>query len=169
MIMKLDIHFEDNTLLTVQKKNEQWQLEGKDSTLDVLRTGSHSWHVLYNHKTYLVHLIDYDKTTKKVKVSINNKVTSFTIKTELDNLLHSLGLDKMNAQKMQDLKAPMPGLIVDIKVKEGQAVQQGDPLLVLEAMKMENVIKATGSATVKSIKVNTKDKVEKNAILIEFE
>jgi biotin carboxyl carrier protein len=167
--MKLDIHFEDNTLLAIEKKGEQWQLLNKNATVDVLQTDTQSWHVLYNNKTYLVHLIEYDKTTKQVKVSINNKTTSFTIKTELDNLLHSLGLDKINVQKMQDLKAPMPGLIVDVKVKEGQAVQQGDPLLVLEAMKMENVIKATGSATVKSIKVNAKDKVEKNTILIEFE
>ena len=167
--MKLDIHFEDNTLLAIEKKGEQWQLLNKNAIVDVLQTDTQSWHVLYNNKTYLVHLIEYDKTTKQVKVSINNKTTSFTIKTELDNLLHSLGLDKVNAQKMQDLKAPMPGLIVDVKVKEGQAVQQGDPLLVLEAMKMENVIKATGSATVKSIKVNAKDKVEKNTILIEFE
>lgn len=167
--MKLDIHFEDNTLLAIEKKGEQWQLLNKNATVDVLQTDTQSWHVLYNNKTYLVHLIEYDKTTKQVKVSINNKTTSFTIKTELDNLLHSLGLDKINVQKMQDLKAPMPGLIVDVKVKEGQVVQQGDALLVLEAMKMENVIKATGSATVKSIKVNAKDKVEKNTILIEFE
>jgi len=167
--MKLDIHFEDNTLLAIEKKGEQWQLLNKNAIVDVLQTDTQSWHVLYNNKTYLVHLIEYDKATKQVKVSINNKTTSFTIKTELDNLLHSLGLDKINTQKMQDLKAPMPGLIVDVKVKEGQAVQQGDALLVLEAMKMENVIKATGSATVKSIKVNAKDKVEKNTILIEFE
>jgi len=167
--MKLDIHFEDNTLLAIEKKGEQWQLLNKNAIVDVLQTDTQSWHVLYNNKTYLVHLIEYDKATKQVKVSINNKITSFSIKTELDNLLHSLGLDKINTQKMQDLKAPMPGLIVDVKVKEGQAVQQGDALLVLEAMKMENVIKATGSATVKSIKVNAKDKVEKNTILIEFE
>lgn len=167
--MKLDICFEDNTVLTVEKKGEQWQLHNKETLVDVLQTDTHSWHVLYKNKTHILHLIEYDKTTKQVKVSINGKIAIFTIKTELDNLLHSLGLDKVNTHKMQDLKAPMPGLIVDVKVKEGQAVQQGDPLLVLEAMKMENVIKATGSATVKSIKVNAKDKVEKNTVLIEFE
>lgn len=167
--MKSDIHFEDGTMLTIEKKGEQWQLQNKPSIIDVLQTDAHSWHVIYQDKTYIIHLIEYDKNAKQVKVSINNKVTSFILKTELDNLLHSLGLDKVNTQKMQDLKAPMPGLIVDIKVREGQAVQQGDPLLVLEAMKMENIIKATGSATVKSIKVNAKDKVEKNAVLIEFE
>lgn len=167
--MKLDIYFEDNTSLTIEKRGEQWQLQNKETFIDILQTDTQSWHVLYHNKTYLIHLIEYDKATKQVKAIINNKPIAFTIKTELDNLLHSLGLDKVNAQKMQDLKAPMPGLIVDVKVKEGQAVQQGDPLLVLEAMKMENVIKATGSATVKSIKVNAKDKVEKNTVLIEFE
>lgn len=168
--MKLDICFEnDNSTLTIEKTNAEWQLLNKNASIDVLQTDINSWHVLYQNKTYTVHLIEYNKATKQVKVSINNKTATFTVKTELDNLLHSLGLDKVNVHKMQDLKAPMPGLIVDIKVKEGQAVQQGDPLLVLEAMKMENIIKATGSATVKSIKVNAKDKVEKNTVLIEFE
>jgi acetyl/propionyl-CoA carboxylase alpha subunit len=167
--MKLDICFEDNSTLSIQKKNEQWQLPNKEIFPDVLQTDAQSWHVLYQNKTYTIHLIEYDKSTKQAKVSINGKTTTFTLKTELDNLLHSLGLDKVNTQKMQDLKAPMPGLIVDVKVKQGQAVNQGDPLLILEAMKMENVIKATGSAVVKNIKVNAKDKVEKNTVLIEFE
>ncbi len=62
----------------------------------------------------------------------------------------------------------MPGLLLDIKVQEGQEVQKGEILLILEAMKMENVIKAPTDARIKHIKVQKGQTVEKNQLLIEF-
>jgi biotin carboxyl carrier protein len=62
----------------------------------------------------------------------------------------------------------MPGLIIDLRVKEGDQVKAGDPLLILEAMKMENIIKASGDSIVKSLKVKKGETVEKNQVLIEF-
>ena len=62
----------------------------------------------------------------------------------------------------------MPGLIIQLLVKDGDEVKSGDTLLILEAMKMENIIKAPGDATVKSVKVRKGDGVEKNQVLIEF-
>ena len=62
----------------------------------------------------------------------------------------------------------MPGLILDLKVKPGDEVKKGDIVLILEAMKMENIIKSPGDGLVKSVKVKLKDSVEKNQILIQF-
>jgi biotin carboxyl carrier protein len=62
----------------------------------------------------------------------------------------------------------MPGLILSVAVAEGQEVKKGDPLLILEAMKMENVIKAPADATVKVIKVRKGDSVDKNQVLVLF-
>jgi biotin carboxyl carrier protein len=70
---------------------------------------------------------------------------------------------------MNELKAPMPGLVVDFLVEIGQEVQTGDKLMILEAMKMENVIKASGQGIVKKINVIKGQSVEKSQILIEFE
>ena len=66
------------------------------------------------------------------------------------------------------LKAPMPGLVVRIPVSEGQKVAAGASLLVLEAMKMENELRASGEGTVKAIRVRTGQAVEKGEVLIEF-
>ena len=63
---------------------------------------------------------------------------------------------------------PMPGMVLNVLVKEGDAVKKGDELLVLEAMKMENNIKAPGDGIVSEISVKSGDKVEKNQILIRF-
>lgn len=67
------------------------------------------------------------------------------------------------------IKAPIPGLVVKVLVEKGSQIEDGQPLIILEAMKMENIIKATGSGIVKAIKVSTKDAVEKNQVLIEME
>jgi biotin carboxyl carrier protein len=63
----------------------------------------------------------------------------------------------------------MPGLILDINVKIGQKVKEDDPLLILEAMKMENVLTSPRDGIIKSISVSKGDAVNKNQLLIEFE
>ena len=73
-----------------------------------------------------------------------------------------------NEKKLNEIKAPMPGLILDIKVEVGQEVKKGDPILILEAMKMENILKSPGDGIVKAIKVKVKDNVEKGQLLLEF-
>ncbi len=67
------------------------------------------------------------------------------------------------------LKAPMPGLVVRISVEEGAKVEAGSPLVVLEAMKMENELRATGPAVVRGVKVKPGQAVEKGQVLVEFE
>lgn len=67
------------------------------------------------------------------------------------------------------LKAPMPGLVVRIAVAEGQKVDAGAGLVVLEAMKMENELRAVAAGTVKTIRVKTGQAVEKGEVLIEFD
>jgi len=71
--------------------------------------------------------------------------------------------------RVKEVKAPMPGLVVTVEVEPGQKVKKGDGLLIIEAMKMENEIKAPFDATVKEIKVGIKQAVEKNQVLIIFE
>jgi biotin carboxyl carrier protein len=66
------------------------------------------------------------------------------------------------------LRAPMPGLVVRIQVEAGQAVAAGSPMIVLEAMKMENQLKAAAAVTVAAIRVTAGQAVEKGQILVEF-
>jgi biotin carboxyl carrier protein len=103
-----------------------------------------------------------------LQIKINQTTYNVSVKDKYDELLHQLGLDKALSNKLTNIKAPMPGLVLNILVGEGTEVKKGDALIVLEAMKMENILKAPADAKVKSVSVKKGMAVEKNQILIEF-
>ena len=70
---------------------------------------------------------------------------------------------------MSEITAPMGGKIVDVKVKPGDMVNEGDEVIILEAMKMELPVVANGSGTVKAVKCNKGDAVEAEAVLVVLE
>ncbi len=90
------------------------------------------------------------------------------LRDQYDDRLQALGMDASAGKKTGDLKAPMPGLVIDVAVSEGQQVKKGDTLVVLEAMKMENTLKAPGDAVVKKIHIEKGVTVEKNQVLIQL-
>jgi biotin carboxyl carrier protein len=99
---------------------------------------------------------------------INGKDFDVQLRDRYDDLLHELGLDTITAAKISDLKAPMPGLVVDILVQENSVVKKGDTLVILEAMKMENSLKATADTIVKKVLVKKGQAVEKNEVLVQL-
>ncbi len=125
--------------------------------------------VLYNGKSYTAIIESTDRKKKEVSLRINGQLYKTTIKEPIDLLLSNMGMDLKAMQKAEPVKAPMPGMVLKILVTPGQQINKGDGLVILEAMKMENILKATAPATVKAIKVNERTAVEKGTVLIELE
>lgn len=123
----------------------------------------------YNGKVFNGEILTEKAEDNFLEIKINHRVFSIRKKGELDELIASLGMDKPKIKKLRELKAPMPGRIVSLAIKIGQTLAVGDPILSLEAMKMENVLKAEGIGTVKSIFVIEQQVVEKGMVLIEFD
>lgn len=80
-----------------------------------------------------------------------------------------MGFEIGATKKINEIKAPMPGLILSVDVKIGQEVKEDDSLLVLEAMKMENVLTSPRDGIIKYISITKGETVNKNQLLIEFE
>lgn len=120
-------------------------------------------------KKYHGEIVDDSIEDRIISVKVNHR--SFEIRKEhpLDDLIKALGLDKKKVKKLHQLQSPMPGRVLNFAVEKGTHVDLGSPLLTLEAMKMENVIKAEGEGVVKSIVVSDGTVVEKGQLLIEFE
>jgi biotin carboxyl carrier protein len=104
-----------------------------------------------------------------VVVWIDGHRIPVVVHDERDKLLERYGISSSESQRHHEARAPMPGLVVRLLVEEGQEVAKGDSLVVLEAMKMENEIRAEADGVVSSIHVSAGDAVTKNAVLIEFE
>lgn len=139
------------------------------SSLDIQKVSSTAFHVLKDSRSYKAELEEKDFLKKTYSVRINSNIYRVKISNELDLLIEDMGLSLASANVINDIKAPMPGLILDVQVEEGQEVKAGEYLLVLEAMKMENTLTAPRDGVVKSIGVKKGQTVEKNQLLIEME
>lgn len=131
-------------------------------------SGKGSLQVVVNGQSHEADLVSLDKEARKVTLRIEGKKMTAQIKEPVDLLFEQLGMKQTLVKKVNDLKAPMPGLIVKLLVAVGDTVKQGEPLLILEAMKMENVFKAAADVTIKEIKVSEKQSVEKGQLLMLF-
>jgi biotin carboxyl carrier protein len=134
--------------------------------IDLLKIKEGSFHVIQNYNSYNVEVIRIHAEEKIAELRVNNNNYTVHLKDRYDELLHRLGMDAVAANKVNDLKAPMPGLVLTINVSEGQSVKKGDVLITLEAMKMENTLKAVADAIVKKVVVKKGVAVEKNEVLI---
>ncbi len=139
------------------------------SSLDAIKMSASQFHVLQGHKSYKCEIETSNVNSKSYKVKVNGNTYNMHISYNLDILIKDMGFEVGASKKVNEIKAPMPGLILDIYVKEGQEVKEDDALLILEAMKMENVLTSPRDGIIKSISVSKNDTVDKNQLLIEFE
>lgn len=160
-------HIEGKTF-DIETGSDNWVVNGNPFEWDFAVLGNGHFHILHHNKGYQAELVSLDRETKTVELKINTIKYTVQLHDKFDMLLEKMGMNTSAAGKVNVIKAPMPGLIIDLRVKIGDAVKQGDPLLVLEAMKMENVLKAPGEGIVKNVKVKKGDTVEKSQVLIEF-
>ncbi|MBC8084963.1 MAG: biotin/lipoyl-binding protein [Hymenobacter sp.] len=154
-----NVDYRANGPITVDNELFEW---------NIVVLGPGRFHVLHAGRSVTAEVAEADYTTKTFRLRLNGQTVNLQVKDQFDLLLDRLGMSDVTTIKVNELKAPMPGLIVAVRVEPGQAVRKGDPLLVLEAMKMENILKAPGDGTVAAIKVQLRDNVTKGQVLVQF-
>lgn len=125
--------------------------------------------ITLNGTLYHILLEGVDKTTKTITLRVDGERKTYSVQDRSDELLKKFGIHSFPVSRVNELKSPMPGLVVQVLVKEGDVLAKGDPIVVLEAMKMENVLKAPSEVKIKSIHAEPGKAVEKNAVLVRFE
>ncbi|TXE11832.1 acetyl-CoA carboxylase biotin carboxyl carrier protein subunit [Seonamhaeicola algicola] len=154
------------------KVNDTFDFEittSQASSLDAIQVSNATYHILQNNTSYNATIEKTDFNKRFYSVKINNNTYNVSIKNDLDTLVKSMGFSIGGTKHINAIKAPMPGLILEINVEKGTKVNENDTLLILEAMKMENVITAPRDGIIKSVSVKKGDAVEKNQLLIEFD
>lgn len=158
----------NKTEYKVEKSRDQLLINDKEINADIQQLNDASYHIINDLKSYNAEVVSFDKTAKTAQIKVNGNLYSITAQDQFDILLDQLGMSAMNANKVSDIKAPMPGLVLKLFVSEETHVKKGDNLFVLEAMKMENIIKSPADVSVKSVKIKPGDKVEKGQVLLLF-
>ena len=149
---------------------------GKDASvngvpvdIEFVKSATNSFKMRMNGVEKDADLVKLDKENKLVIVRIEGKKFAVQIKEPVDLMLDNLGINSKSTKKVNNLKAPMPGLVIKILAEQGKHYKAGDALMILEAMKMENVFKAAADVTIKAIEITERQTVEKGQILMVFE
>ena len=160
----------NNSFKVVVENTHEFKINSDDiSKIDAIQTSPNSYHILKDNKSIKAEVIEKDFFRKTYTIKIDNSSYEVVISDSLDLLIGEMGFAFSSSRDIDSISAPMPGLILEIHVRIGQAVNEDDPLLILEAMKMENVITSPRDGIIKNISVKKSEAVDKNQLLIEFE
>ena len=125
-------------------------------------------HLIIDNKSIRAEILNKDFINRSYEIRINGNKYLVKIENELDALIAKMGLSLGNSSVENEVLAPMPGIILEVNVAEGDEVKKGDFLCVLEAMKMENALTAPRDGVVKSVNISKGETVDKGKLLIEF-
>jgi len=165
--MNYESTFDNNTYtVELNRKDQSFKIDGKSENYNFIKLNNR-FLLRVGTKQYKIDNVSYQENV--IEFTVNGTWFKVDIKDEQDLLLDRLGFKTGSAVGEGVLKAPMPGQILEIMVREGDEVEEGQPLAILEAMKMENELKAPISGTISSIHVDEGQSLEKNSPIIEIE
>jgi biotin carboxyl carrier protein len=124
--------------------------------------------ILDNNKSKLVSVKGVDHELKRYQIQIDGRIYQVQISDAVDQQILKMNLKSKKSNQLKELRAPMPGLVRQVNVKVGDQVDAGDSLFILEAMKMENILKSPVNGKVSDLFVKPGESVEKNQILLSF-
>jgi biotin carboxyl carrier protein len=124
--------------------------------------------ILDNNKSKLVSVKGVDHELKRYQIQIDGRIYHVQISDEVDQQILTMNLKSKRSNQLKELRAPMPGLVRQVNVQVGDQVDAGDSLFILEAMKMENLLKSPVNGKVSDVFVKPGESVEKNQVLLSF-
>ncbi|MDN3641764.1 acetyl-CoA carboxylase biotin carboxyl carrier protein subunit [Lutimonas halocynthiae] len=137
--------------------------------LDLFKQQGNIFHLIHENNSHHADLIDSDFLNRTYSIRVNSNIYNVKIQRPIDDAVQKMGYALRSAKTVDSIKAPMPGIIIDLKVEKGQKIKKGDTLLILEAMKMENAIVSPKDTTIKEVYTTVGETVDKNKLLIDFE
>lgn len=156
----------EDKAFSIESENGSFSIDNKAFSADILEYKEGKFHILSENRSYTAEIISFDKDEKTFEIKVNNNIYKVVVQDRFDQLLKQMGIDGTAGKKVNDIKAPMPGMVIQVMVENGQQIKKGDAIVVLEAMKMENILKSPSDGTVKTVKVIKGDKVEKNQVMV---
>lgn len=141
-------------------------INGHERQYDFTNITLESYSLILDHVSSTVFVESIDLEERQLRLRVNGRLYCLTVDDRRSLLRKSLLQNKPHRRESQVVRAPMPGLVVKVEVEVGAHVETGQGLVVLEAMKMENEIKALHRGKVESIHISAGKIVEKGEALL---
>ena len=154
-------------LLDVNAGQYKFQLTDADN-ITLNDSDVNNQFILDNNKSKLVSVKEVNHELKRYQIQIDGRTYQVQISDAVDQQILKMNLKSKKSNQLKELRAPMPGLVRQVNVQVGDQVDSGDALFILEAMKMENVLKSPVNGLVSDLFVKPGESVEKNQILLSF-
>ena len=162
--MKVNIQEKEISLVN---ENNIW-VQNENQEIRIIKHNDETLLLITPNKVYTIRCLNVNKEAKTITLLYNGNKFEAKITEPIDEILKSMGLENALTPKISDLKAPMPGLVLQVLVNPGDTVAKGDKILVLEAMKMENAIKSPTDGIISDVLAKQGMAVDKNQLLITF-
>lgn len=153
-------------LLNINAGQYTFQITTADNMLKDLDTDNQ--YVLDNGKSKIVCINEIDHELKRYQIQIDGRSYQVQLSDVVDQQILAMNLKSKKSNQLKELRAPMPGMVRQVNVGVGSQVDLGDSLFILEAMKMENLLKSPVNGIVSDLYVKPGESVEKNQILLSF-
>jgi biotin carboxyl carrier protein len=166
--MTFETDVNDKTIrIDVDKENLEFSIDNNKRTYSFLRLDSGRYLLRVGNKSYTIDNVI--SKNNQIEFTLNGQWLSVAVRDEQALLLDRLGFKNILSAGEGQLHAPMPGKILDVLCNKDDEVKEGDPVIILEAMKMENELKSPADGIIKSVEVEVGQSVEKNELLLEVE
>lgn len=152
-------------IIDVSIHDGKYIVNGAPLNCSIHKIGDNMYRLILNNKVFHGVILSKDN---QVSIQIGHKIFDIETENEHEFLQRKIGITPKIAKKTASLKAPMPGMIVEVLVQTGETVKIGQPLLVLKAMKMENIIKSPENGKITALFIEKGMTVEKDAQMIQF-
>lgn len=153
----------------IEVSGDKYSANGQEVEFDCKHIGDDKFHLIIDDRSVKAQLLSMDKAKSSFLFLIDGVEIELELEDQYDLLLDELGMEKGGGASVKNIQAPMPGLVLQVNVSVGDEISEDDPLIVLEAMKMENVIKAPKDVKIAAVEVEVGQKVDKGQVLINFE
>jgi biotin carboxyl carrier protein len=143
--------------------------EGDSDALDIVELGDRSYHIIENNRSLRAQVLESDLGQKTYTIQLGSNRYQVKLGDRVDRQIEAMGLSVAKGKQVNALNAPMPGLVLEINVAPGDTVCEGEQLLILSAMKMENSFLSPRDGQIKAVHISRDQAVDKGQLLIEFE
>ncbi len=155
----------DNNIFSVNtSKTKKVIINGSEQNLEIVKLSAHTYKIILDNKIF--HVTTSKLANNKFSFLIDGHYFETLVRTKLEEEVSKVITNAQNNNGVKIIKSPMPGLILRLEKQVGDEVKEGEPLILLEAMKMENEIRSTASGIISEINIKEGESVEKNQILL---